>query len=431
MPHAPTTTRTIAAALLLTLTAAHTTTRANTDDATPKQQLEHALKRVADASYLEYKIMTQGTGEVASEVDWFSGIVSYRRAPDARDQYRIDGYWITPNMPHWGVRSGILADDGQKLRFHYKHAAFLDQSTSHALEGDSDAQSADETRAAWLWLAIPNWIRKPDSILPDDAVVTHAGTTHIQGQPCILLEVRNPSSIFWSRYALHKETHAIVRLEAMIPPPAVESGGAIVHTFLSIGPTPETLGIDLDPDRTPGWWEPTNTTDWFAPTPPPNATQVQALSQSERAAQAAERSAVTVGAPAPDWTLTDSKGNPVQLSSLRGKTVVLDFWATWCAPCLKALPDLTALQTKHQSNLAVLSITTDTPDPQHVINRFESSGGAHTLLLEGEQLAQEWGITALPTCIIIDPHGTVTARHTGWSDDALQRIEQEIIKAQD
>ncbi|MEO1269334.1 MAG: redoxin domain-containing protein, partial [Myxococcota bacterium] len=58
--------------------------------------------------------------------------------------------------------------------------------------------------------------------------------------------------------------------------------------------------------------------------------------------------------PAPDWTLTDLQGNPVPLTSLRGKVVFLNFWASWCAPCREEMPSMEELARKYQGRDLVM-----------------------------------------------------------------------------
>src|SRR5262245_41641181 len=60
------------------------------------------------------------------------------------------------------------------------------------------------------------------------------------------------------------------------------------------------------------------------------------------------------GEPAPDFNLSARKGNPANLSAYAGRVVLLDFWATWCAPCKLSFPEYQALSSRHGSNLAIV-----------------------------------------------------------------------------
>ena len=76
----------------------------------------------------------------------------------------------------------------------------------------------------------------------------------------------------------------------------------------------------------------------------------------------------TPGHDAPDFVLTDLQGNTVKLSDLRGKAVVLNFWATWCPPCKEEIPWLVDLQKRYGSQgLQIVGISMDDGDPKDVV----------------------------------------------------------------
>ena len=137
-----------------------------------------------------------------------------------------------------------------------------------------------------------------------------------------------------------------------------------------------------------------------------------------------------IGHPAPDFTLKDIHGAEVQLSSLKGKAVLVDFWATWCGPCRKVMPDLQALSEKYSGKLEVLAVSLD-QDPQSAVPPFADKHGlTFTLLADsrGPQVAQQWGgIRSIPTSFLVDPDGRVVHRWVGGH--ARDVYEKEIVKA--
>ena len=118
---------------------------------------------------------------------------------------------------------------------------------------------------------------------------------------------------------------------------------------------------------------------------------------------------------APDFVLDDASGKPVKLSELRGQVVLLNFWATWCAPCRIEIPWFIEFQ-KASAGAAVIRrwvsrwmrMAGDAVKPyidQHKIN--------YRVAIGNDDLAQVYGATSLPTTLIIDKSGRIAAMHVG------------------
>ena len=118
------------------------------------------------------------------------------------------------------------------------------------------------------------------------------------------------------------------------------------------------------------------------------------------------------GRPAPLFTLTDLDGKTVSLSSLKGNHVLIDFWATWCQPCRKALPHIQAL-SENREGLVVLTINAE---PVSVARSFvQQYGYTFTTLVDADHaVSTRYGVTALPTTFIITPDGTVAKQMVGY-----------------
>ncbi len=133
------------------------------------------------------------------------------------------------------------------------------------------------------------------------------------------------------------------------------------------------------------------------------------------------------GALAPDFSLADLSGQPVSLSSFRGKVVLLDFWATWCVPCREETPHLVGLQNKYGGQgLQIIGVSMDDgPEPvrdfyQHFkMNYPVVMGDAKTGELYG-------GVLGLPIAFIIGPDGRITSKHIGSTDISV--FEKEVVK---
>jgi len=120
--------------------------------------------------------------------------------------------------------------------------------------------------------------------------------------------------------------------------------------------------------------------------------------------------------PAPGFELPQLFADTsVSLESLRGKTVVIDFWATWCPPCEFQVPELNAFYQAHreQGDVEVLGISIDTEGPEVVGAWAKEKNVEYPILLGDDDLARKYGAIGFPTTVIVAPDGSVDSRHTG------------------
>ena len=112
-----------------------------------------------------------------------------------------------------------------------------------------------------------------------------------------------------------------------------------------------------------------------------------------------------------DFTLKDLKGKRYTLSELRGKIVLVNFWATWCPPCRKEMPDLDAIYTHFEKQgLIVLSLT---DEDQGKVNSFFGGGGSYhppVLLDAGGKVAKEFHVDGIPKTFVFDREGKLVAQ---------------------
>jgi peroxiredoxin len=135
----------------------------------------------------------------------------------------------------------------------------------------------------------------------------------------------------------------------------------------------------------------------------------------------------SVGTHAPDFTLSDLENQSLRLSDLKGKVVLLDFWATWCHPCREALPAIELLHREFKDKgLVVLGV--DDEDSQSQATFLDKFGYTFRSLVDPtEQVKNLFHIAGFPTTVLIDKQGTIQVFELGGASydslrDAIRKI---------
>jgi len=139
-------------------------------------------------------------------------------------------------------------------------------------------------------------------------------------------------------------------------------------------------------------------------------------------------SRAAAGRPAPPFSLTDIEGRKLDLASYRGKVVLLDFWATWCAPCRDVIPSFVAWQKRYgPRGFQVIGISLD--DSAAPVVRFSREYHLNYPVAVGNaRLAERYGgILGLPVAFVIDREGRIYSRHDGGTDPAAIRRDIERL----
>ncbi len=118
---------------------------------------------------------------------------------------------------------------------------------------------------------------------------------------------------------------------------------------------------------------------------------------------------------APDFELKTLDGKTVKLSEFRGKVVLLDFWATWCGPCRKGVPDLVEIQNQFNNDLIIIGISLDQQNTLNQLQPFiDYYNINYPVVLWNEKVVKDYGnISAIPTSFIINQDGEIVNRFVG------------------
>jgi thiol-disulfide isomerase/thioredoxin len=139
----------------------------------------------------------------------------------------------------------------------------------------------------------------------------------------------------------------------------------------------------------------------------------------DRAQEKGRAGNVRVGSAAPDFTLKDAEGETVKLSELKGSVVMIDFWATWCGPCIAAMP---AVQKMHEEykDKGVKIYGINTWERGDAVKFKKDKGYTYGLLLKGDDVATQYGVTGIPAFFIMDHDGRVLYTGQGFNEKAIR-----------
>ena len=136
---------------------------------------------------------------------------------------------------------------------------------------------------------------------------------------------------------------------------------------------------------------------------------------------------------APDFTLSTRSGASLSLAELRGKVVLLNFWATWCVPCRKEMPAIEALYQRYKDlGLEVLAISLDKLSTTVVEAFVKEVGVTYRVALDPSwATARTYGVRGLPATFLIDRVGNVVMRELGerdWMEEAKQQAVEGLLQ---
>lgn len=137
------------------------------------------------------------------------------------------------------------------------------------------------------------------------------------------------------------------------------------------------------------------------------------FSYASKPAQVGEKTGPEIGSIAPDFELERIDGGTLRLSDLRGKPVLINFWATWCAPCVLEMPNIQEYYEKYPGEFEVVAVNAD-ESLKSVVKFVKDIGVTFPVVLDPGMKAQaQFRPPGLPTSYMIDSEGIVRAQHIG------------------
>ena len=137
---------------------------------------------------------------------------------------------------------------------------------------------------------------------------------------------------------------------------------------------------------------------------------------------------VPTGEPAPSFSLEDLDGDQISLADQRGKVVLVDFWATWCGPCLQELPHIQQLHEEYRERgLVVLAISTDS-QKEKVLPFVDKEGYTFPVLYADSQVQAAYGVRGIPAVYLIDRQGMMRFQTVGFGPGGEEKLIEEVEK---
>ena len=130
---------------------------------------------------------------------------------------------------------------------------------------------------------------------------------------------------------------------------------------------------------------------------------------------------------APDFTLKTLDDQEITLSQLKGKVVLLDFWATWCGPCRESIPHLIQLyKTYRENGFEIIGISLDKGDAAVVRNFARSMDIPYPIVIASDEVARNYRVTSIPTTFFIDKGGKIREKIIGFNSTIAQQMNGKV-----
>lgn len=349
---------------------------------------------------LERSIQTSMAGKspgtpMVSEVVWQPDRLAYRYG---QENVVYDGTNVFRDMPS---EDAYLVAPAPDLGSALELANFSGRLLFEEIRALSSREPIQELRRA---LRMGSWEQKPDESL--------------DGQPCWVLSTTSmPGNISGSATLYISTNSGIILRRAMEMTLASEDGEEPPKRYLI-----EHLTTRLDTTSTP----PAEAFIWQAPE---GARRIASLREIQPEPEDHSRFELS-GKPAPDFRLPLLDGTEFRLADHTGQVVLIDFWATWCGPCVKAMPSMQKLyETFRERGVVVVGVSSDGVTKKGAVAKLvEKMKLTYPIGVATNAVNDDYFVRAIPNLILIGRDGTVQGRHIGFSSELVQELSGQIEK---
>lgn len=381
-------------------------TACNSAPPTPLEILKQATAAAAKLNAVSYEAEFSAEGPLAAQIMPMKGkVMAKRAAPGGQSPFRVDGTVVL---------RGAAEPVQFQLAFDGKNIYSADYQAKTFANGPVEPN-----------LSIGNPLFPPRYVsdTPFDqeigsGVLDYLGTSEIDGVKCHVVGGHSKDSPSQT-IKLHIATKdsLLRRSEVSIQQPA--PAGAAPQPATRITFTATRLAAN-----------PTLGEDAFQLDSPPGFLR-QPIASPRSPAQGQMSDLLPIGSEAPDWELRDSEGKVVSLRSLRGKIVLLDFWATWCGPCKMAMPGLQKLHEKYKDKpVAVLGVNCrERSASSNPMAYIKEKGFTYGQLLQGDAVANAYRVGGIPCLYVIGPDGKILHATAGFHPTLEELLSSLIEKA--
>ena len=130
---------------------------------------------------------------------------------------------------------------------------------------------------------------------------------------------------------------------------------------------------------------------------------------------------------APDFSLKSIDGQEITLSQLKGKVILLDFWATWCGPCRESIPHLIQLYKNYrEKGFEVVGMSIDKGDGEAVRRFVKSMDIPYPVVIAPEDVVRRYQVTGIPASFLIDKQGKVREKMVGFSSAIARQLDTKV-----
>ncbi len=346
---------------------------------------------------VHYTAESFGEGEMATRRAKLTGEVWIRKTEGSPLIVATKGQATLPSGGE--VKKFHIASDGKAI-------VSIDEDAKVATRGEMPAAMDLVGMAQGLYFQEYNH-PTPFSDELNAETAKHEGTKTIGDAECDVIYVTYAGGMGESRWYFAKGDSLPRRVDRIIKNDDDKIVGANVIQITKLEANPK-LDDEIFAPKTPTGFEEKKHTPRAAPDEP---------------------ELLKVGAEAPDWELKTPGGETVSLKSLRGNVVLLDFWATWCGPCKRAMPGIQKLSEHFKGKpVKIIGMNCWERGGGDPAGFMKEKGYTYMLLLKADDAATAYKVSGIPTFYVIGPDGKIVHAAGGFNPDGEKELEEIITK---